>query len=104
MAAAVLVAHRLRLSKPLTVAASNISFPAAIPFILFGSLLLGRFILTGRIDHSLHHSELTRSAIRSYTLEYLTGSIVLAMLTGLSAAALSYILAKTFLYCKGGRS
>ncbi len=53
MAAAMVVAHKLRLSKPLVVAASNVSLPAAIPLILWLSLVTGRFVVSGRLDLAL---------------------------------------------------
>lgn len=94
IAAAIVVSHQLRLSKALTVTASNISFPAAIPFILLASLLLGRFVLTGHIDRSLSHGELNQVNIWNYAVEYLIGSIILAILAGGVAGILSFALAR----------
>ncbi|MCP4638952.1 MAG: DUF2062 domain-containing protein [bacterium] len=94
MAAAVLAAHVLKLSKPVALAASNISFPAAIPFILYASLLTGRLILTGHIDYALHPSGLGIDAIWSFAAEYLLGAVVLAPVMGVVTGAGSYVFAR----------
>ena len=104
MAAALVVAHHLRLSKVLVVAASNISFPAAIPFILYASLLTGRLALTGHLDHSLHYGDLNLAAVWNYTLEYVVGSIILAVAAGLVVAGISYLLIRYFARFRRGRS
>ena len=101
IAVAFLLAHRLRLITPITVTASNISFPAAIPFILFASLVTGRFALTGHLDCSIPIVDLNRASVWNYTLEYLTGAVILALLAGLAATILSYILIRAFFQFEG---
>jgi uncharacterized protein (DUF2062 family) len=86
-AAALLVAHQLRLSKVLAAAATNVSFPAAIPFILYASLLTGRLALTGHVDHSLHYGAATAG---SYVVEYLVGSVIFAVASGSAVAVAAY--------------
>jgi len=97
IAAAVVLAHLLRLSKVMVVAASNISFPAAIPFILYASLLLGIFVWTGRLDGTLRLGEVGRDNIGQYLLEYVIGSVLLAAIAGAAAAAASFVIARFFL-------
>jgi uncharacterized protein (DUF2062 family) len=96
IAAAILFARQLRLNTPITVTASNISLPAAIPFILLASLVTGRFVLTGHIDYSIAASSLDRASIWNYTLEYLTGAVLLALVAGMVSAILAYVLVQTF--------
>jgi len=97
MAAAVVVAHKLRLSKPLVLSASNISFPALLPFILWLSLVVGRFALTGRADLALSRDGLTSAAAWQYAAQYLVGAVLLAAVAGLAVTVLSYLLARTAL-------
>lgn len=94
IAAAVIVAHRLRLNKPLTIAASNVSFPAMIPLILYVSLMTGRLVLMGNIDRWGEQASLTTSTVWNYATEYLVGSIIFAMFAGLAAFVISLILAR----------
>lgn len=94
IAAAVIVAHHLRLSKPLMVAASNVSFPLMIPVILYASLITGRFVLTDNTSRAGEQAGLTTATIWNYATEYLVGSIILAVLAGLAAFVASLILAR----------
>ena len=94
MAAATAVAHRLRLSKPLVVAASNISIPVMIPFILWLSLVVGRFAFTGHLDVTLSQQSLTLATVWRYVVEYVSGAVILATLAGLATAGVSYLLAR----------
>jgi len=104
MAVAFLTARMLRLSGTVSLVASNISFPAAIPFILYGSLLLGRLVFTGELDTSLPHDEINLALVWDTASEYLVGSLVLATLTGLVGTAAAYLLARLTLMIKGRRS
>ena len=101
MAAAALVAHRLKLSKPLALTASNISFPLMIPAILYASVVIGRLVLAGRLDLSLSLGADPKAAVMLCLLDYLVGSVMLAVLAGLAAGALSYGLIRIFRERKG---
>jgi len=103
MAAAVVVAHRLRLSKPLVLAASNVSFPVLIPLILWLSLLVGHFVFTGSLALNLSFHGLTRARAWSYAGQYLVGAVILAAAAGLAATAVSYLLARVVLLVRGRR-
>ncbi len=97
MAAAIIVAHKLRLSKPLVVVASNISIPLMIPFVLYASLIAGRLVLTGHADWSLWHSGVTLITVWDYAIEYMVGAVILAVVAGLAAAVISYLFARAVL-------
>lgn len=104
LAAAMVAAHLLRLSKPLTFLAANVSFPAAIPFILYASLLTGRFVLADPTEWSSDLSALNRTTVWLYAREYLVGSVVLAAACAVGAGSLAYLLAHTFcLRVRGAR-
>lgn len=94
MAVAFLVAHLLRLSKPLVLVASNISFPGAMPFILYASLILGRLTLRGTFDFSLRPTDMTLQTVWTYAYEYVTGACVLAAAAGAVAGIGAYVLAR----------
>jgi len=94
-AAAVVAAHKLRLNKPLVLAGTCVSFPGAIPFIVFASILIGRFALTGQVDCSLSPAGLDRATMGSHALDYLVGSVILATVAGLAASGFVYAIART---------
>jgi phenylacetate-CoA ligase len=90
MVSALVAAHLLRINKPLTVGASNISFPAAIPFILYASLLAGRLALTGTIDPSISVSTVNSTVVWHYAREYLVGAVALGGVAGIVAGTSTY--------------
>lgn len=97
MLAALFAAHKLGLSKTISLIFSNISFPATIPFIVYGSLLAGRWALGGAIDYSLNlDRSILEVAIKTYALEYLVGSVLLATVAGGIAMLLAYAVAHLF--------
>jgi uncharacterized protein (DUF2062 family) len=78
MIAAGTVAHWLRLNKPITLLASNISIPPFMPFILYGALALGHWLFTGQgID--LTPSQMTRDRAVEYLGHWIVGSLVLGV-------------------------
>lgn len=96
-AVAVVAAHRLRLSKPLTVAASNISFPAMIPLILFASLVVGHLAFTGEALGWGGLRAMTKAEAWHYAFEYVAGSLMLAGAAGLVIGLIAYGLARVYL-------
>ncbi len=87
MIAAFFVAHRLGLSKAVVLAASNISIPAIMPFILYASLVTGRLVLRGRVDFSLELAPPYLANAWHHTWDYLVGAVVLAFAAGVLAWA-----------------
>lgn len=94
MVCAYLIAHKLGLSRLVCVAASNISFPAATPFILYASVILGGFLLKGSINYSLDLTEISQKALGNLFLEYLVGSLALALIAGVVATLISYLITR----------
>ena len=84
-----------RLNKVLFIAAANISLPPMIPFIIYGSLVVGQIVLLGEVDNS---------KIFSYSLDnvmenaphYFLGATILAILAFLVVFVFSFILLKFF--------
>jgi len=70
------LAYVLRLNKLIAFAFSNVSIPPFIPFIIYASLQIGLFILPGKeVDENLSGMD----AIKQNIVQYLTGSIILAI-------------------------
>ena len=101
MLAAAATAHALRLSKPLVLAASNISSPITIPFILYFSLIIGHVLHRGQLEGLPTLSELRRPAILG---EYVLGSVVLAVAAGIVAGLLTYTAASALKAVRGKRA
>jgi uncharacterized protein (DUF2062 family) len=94
MAAAAALAHRCRLNKAIALAASNISFPLAAPFILAGGLLLGHFLHTGQWL-GWHPASVARD-IPVYLGEWIIGSLGLAVLAGALGWLATWCIARIF--------
>jgi uncharacterized protein (DUF2062 family) len=100
MLAAAATAHALRLSKPLVLAASNISSPITIPLILYFSLIIGHVLHRGQFEGFPRLSELRRPMILG---EYIAGSVVLAVTAGIFAGLLAYAAASALKAVRGKR-
>ena len=94
MIAAVAAAHLLKLNKVIVLVASNISIPPMIPFILYGSFAAGAFILGEPI--SFIPTQLNLNSISDSLVQYLTGSIAFATVTGIIGMIIAYILLTVF--------
>ena len=90
MVTAVIAAHFLKLNKLLVLAASNISIPPMIPFILYGSFATGAYVLD--IPVNIIHADLTLASIADSLKQYLVGSIIFAIICGLAGSLISYII------------
>lgn len=84
-----------KMNKVLFVAAANISIPPMIPFILYGSLLVGQFIVGGEINHETLLS-LQLEDVKTSALQYLVGAVVLSCLAFVAVFCVSFLLLKIF--------
>jgi glycosyltransferase involved in cell wall biosynthesis len=91
MAVALVFASLFRLNKALTIIASNISIPPMIPVIVFLSFLLGRFWMGGNAVYMMFSRNITIQAIKLNIEQYVYGSITLAVVAGLLAYCITYI-------------
>lgn len=96
MLVALLLATLLRLNKALVLIASNISIPPMIPVIVFGSFMMGRIWVGSDATFVLFSRNLTTEAMRQNVLQYLYGSVTLAVVAGLTAMLVSYVLLMIF--------
>ncbi|MBE8713889.1 DUF2062 domain-containing protein [Sphingobacterium hungaricum] len=67
----------LRLNKVLAFAFSNISLPPMIPFIIYASLLVGGLVLPA--ESTFHWRQISFETIQLHLVQYVIGSLVLAL-------------------------
>lgn len=84
-----------KMNKVLFIAAANISFPPLIPFILYGSVLLGQLLTDGKIDHE-RIVTFTMDAISSNLYQYLIGAVALSFTSFIVVFLTSFGLLKLF--------
>ncbi len=95
MVAAAAAAHFLRLNKAITLLASNISIPPMMPFILYGALALGHWLMTGHklaLDFSVR--QITQARALEYLGQWVVGSLVLAVLVAAAGTVAAYSVAR----------
>jgi glycosyltransferase involved in cell wall biosynthesis len=96
MIVALALAYLMKLHKPFVIVAANISIPPMIPLIIFGS------IGTGALAMGLPLADLSFSdgfgldSITNNLLQYVVGSFVLALVSGLLSGSFSYLLLLVF--------
>lgn len=74
-------AHFLKLNKIVAIVFSNISIPPMIPFILFGSMAVGSWILG--VENIFIVDNISIDVVGQSLTQYLVGSFVLALFVGL---------------------
>lgn len=92
-------AHFLKLNKVVAITFSNISIPPMIPFILYGSMVTGAWLLGMENIFSIENVSLD-NVFESLT-QYLLGSCVLAFLSGLLVFLISFLI---MVLCKRKKS
>ncbi|HEX3890735.1 MAG TPA: DUF2062 domain-containing protein [Verrucomicrobiae bacterium] len=89
----VAVAHQLRLNKATLLLASHISIPPVVPFILYGSMVLGHWLFTGQVlDISAH--QITKGLTLEHFMEWIVGSVALGVGVGLAGTITTYFVAR----------
>lgn len=91
---ALAVAQVARLNKVLAVMASNISIPPMIPFVLFGSYVVGCQLLGNPV--SLLFSEVTFDSVMVNLWQYVLGACVLAVVAGVCVWLISWAVLSLF--------
>ncbi|MGD2036016.1 MAG: DUF2062 domain-containing protein [Bacteroidales bacterium] len=90
MITAAFLAHLFRLNKPLVLVASNISIPPMMPAIIYLSFVFGRLFVENPVYIDFDKSITLESAKISF-LQYIFGSIPLAIIAGVTAALFTYL-------------
>ena len=91
MIVAAFLAHLFKLNKALVLVASNISIPPMMPFIIYLSFVLGRIFVANPVYISFDKN-LTLENAKIGFLQYVYGSIPLAISAGIVAALFTYAL------------
>ena len=93
---AIALAYVFKLHKPFVIVAANISIPPMIPLIIFGSIGMGRLVL----GHPLPEFSFTQltglESITNHLFQYIVGSLVLAVFSGLMSGGVTYLLLLIF--------
>ena len=92
---AIFLAVTFRLNKLLAFTFSNISFPPLIPFIIYGSLVVGSYFVTTETK-LVFDTSITFTAIKNNMFQYLVGSFILALLTAFILGLLSFLVLTFF--------
>lgn len=97
---ALLLAHLMKLNKAIVGLAAQISIPPMIPFIVYGSLKTGQLVMGKGIHESIFNSGIHSvtaiwESMKQHLLEYIVGSMVFAVLMGLLAGLITFIILKT---------
>ncbi|MGM9814540.1 MAG: DUF2062 domain-containing protein [Candidatus Aphodosoma sp.] len=85
-----LSAHVLKLNKVVAMISSNISIPPMIPFILYGSLVLGGVFFKNPVWIDIH--QISIHSVASALLQYVIGSILLAIIAFIIVFLFSFCL------------
>jgi glycosyltransferase involved in cell wall biosynthesis len=90
--AAIALAYLLRLNKAIVIVAANISIPPMIPLILYFSFLTGNFLLGA--GSPVIEYPITFGFVKNNLIQYIVGSIVLAMVVSLFSGFCMFVLMK----------
>jgi uncharacterized protein (DUF2062 family) len=90
------LAHVLKLNKALFVVAAHISIPPMIPVIIFLSYHLGGYLMGSKNTSSPFSKNFSFEMIKHNMVQYVVGSIVLAVLASLLFGIISLIILKLF--------
>jgi len=87
---ALLAASALKVNRVIAGAATNISVPPLIPFILYASIRLGGSVIGSSAGPTVLIRTISLQSVKSCAAQYLVGSILLAILCALAAGGLTY--------------
>ena len=94
LVAAIFLAILLKLNKPLVIIAANISIPPMIPLIIFGSYKMGALWMGNHAMQINFSNAITLDSIKKNLLQYIYGSITLAIVAGIVGGLLTFIFLK----------
>ena len=94
LVAAIFLAILLKLNKPLVIVAANISIPPMIPVIIYGSYKMGAFWMGTNAMQIDFSKSITLKSIKNNLVQYIYGSITLAIVAGVAFGLLTFIFLK----------
>ena len=92
-------AHFMKLNKVVSITFSNISIPLLIPFILYGSMVTGTWVLG--MENTFSIKGISLDNVYESLTQYLLGSVVFAVLSGTAVFLLSFLI---MVLCKRKKS
>jgi uncharacterized protein (DUF2062 family) len=96
MLVALALAAWWRLNKALVIIAANISIPPVIPLIIYLSFVTGRMYVAEDATWVIFSKELTIDSMKQNLFQYITGAVTLAVIAGLLAGMVTYLLLSVF--------
>ena len=94
LVAAIFLAILFKLNKPLVIVAANISIPPMIPLIIFGSYKMGAIWMGNHAMQINFSNAITLDSIKKNLLQYIYGSITLAIVAALVFGLITFIFLK----------
>lgn len=94
LAVAIPLAFLFRLNKAMVILAANISIPPMIPLILYLSYKAGSIWIANPVSPISFSTELSLQSLGANLSQYLWGAVTLAILAGIAAGAITYLLIK----------
>ncbi len=92
---ALTASHYFKLNKAFVILAANISLPPMMPFIIFGSFYTGSLVMNSPLLLSFNQN-ISLESIGNNLLQYIIGSMVLAVVAGLVVFLLSRLILQIF--------
>ena len=93
---AIALAFVFRLNKLIVIVAANISIPPMIPLILYLSYLTGGLFLGSQANSIDLSSEISLDVVKDNLIQYITGSIIFAILASLGFGLFIFVFLKLF--------
>ena len=90
------VAYFFRLNKFVTIAASNISLPPMLPFIIFFSYLCGGLVMGNSAGGFTFSKGITLAWVQKNFIQYIIGSFIFGTILALISGTITYFLLQTF--------
>ena len=94
LVAAIFLAILFKLNKPLVIVAANISIPPMIPIIIFLSYKMGAFWMGANAMQIDFSKAITLDSIRKNLVQYIYGSITLAIVAAIAFGLLTFVFLK----------
>lgn len=96
MMVALALAYVFKLHKPFVILAANISIPPMIPIIVFGSIVVGGMAMGHPFSQFSFSQVMGLESIANHFFQYIVGSLLLAVLSGLTSGGVTYLLLLIF--------
>ena len=86
----------MKLNRVLFISAANISIPPMIPLIIFASYKFGALFMGNNAVALEFSKELSLGLVREHLIQYLIGSVALAIAAGCLGALVTFIFLRPF--------